>query len=236
MTVTVEELLNKLDTFFREPGKIKEEGASPWIEATDQLWDELSTDPESMCKAIFRWGIILYKTKLVPEISPLLPKITSALKHEDGMVRMTAGSSIGWMIRANASFFDPQIVDQIVELMNDSEDNVRAGAVFAMQNILQGDPPLADKAVPAITHQLEFGGGRTRREIPDFLKVMGRLRPESVSHLVPKLEEIASTDFDEKMRLSCRKAAELIKKGMRKLEIKRLQYKEREKEFPPQEF
>jgi len=82
---------------------------------------------------------------------------------------------------------------------------------------------------------LEFGSGRTRREIPEFLKVMGRLKPESVSHLINRLEEIALSDFDDKMRISCRKAAESIRKGLRKLEEKRLraQMWERENLGPP---
>ena len=213
--MTVEELLYQLDRFFRESSLAKEQGVAPWIEATGALWEELSTNSESLAKTIFRWGIILYKTKLVPEIYPILPKFITALSHPIATVRLTTASSLGWMMRANASFFDPSIVDQIVELMRDEDDNVRAGAIFALQNIIQGDSALGDKAIPVIADILESHTGRSRREILEFLKMMGRLRPQSVAQFIPKLEEMALNEIDEKMRIHGRQAAEAIKKGLR---------------------
>jgi HEAT repeat protein len=233
--MTVEELLSQLDFFFRDAGSAKEQGVAPLIEATGAHWDELSASSEILTKTIFRWGIILYKTKLVPEIYPILPKFISALSHPVATVRITTASSLGWMMRANPSFFDPAVVDQIVEMLHDQDDNVRAGVIFALQNIIQGDSSLGDKAIPFIPTLLASPNGRSRREILEFLKLMGRLRPQAVAQFIPKLEEFAAGDADDRIRIHSRYAAEAIKKGLRAQEKKSTPEAPKEEPTPPDE-
>ena len=101
-------------------------------------------------------------------------------------------------------------VKTIFVLAGDESPNVRLSFIWASENIATNTPEAYENSISVFEKLLDDKNVRVRIEAPEMFRVLGKRKPEYVSHCLGKLDSMSKNDVDRVVRIHAQGAIKAI--------------------------
>lgn len=143
------------------------------------------------------------------EVSPFVENISDFLNAKDAFLRERALNALGRIGRANYALIKPYLEDML-SLSTDHSPNVRLSFIWASENIAANTPEAYENFISVFEKLLDDENVRVRMEAPEIFRVLGKRKPEYVSHCLEKLKSLSENDADRVVRIHAEGAIKVI--------------------------
>lgn len=178
---------------------------SDWIAALDT--------PSVKVAAKLLWLIgeagYAYPTLFTPDV---FARVSKFLMYPEPLLRARAATALGRMGRGNPALIAPYS-DMLMEMLSDSDGEVRLSAIWACENIASVSPEAFAARMNLFAPLLSDPCERTRIEAPEMFRVMGKRLPESVYPFRDTLLALSETDDNRVVRIHALGAVKAMDKA-----------------------
>ena len=143
------------------------------------------------------------------EIAPYTKEIASFIVSENDLLRERTANALGRIGRADYKLFAPYF-KQLFTLAGDKSSNVRLSFIWASENIATNTPEAYKNHISVFEKLLDDENVRVRMEAPEMFRVLGKRKPEYVSHCLDKLKILSKNDVDRVVRIHAKGAIKVI--------------------------
>lgn len=143
------------------------------------------------------------------EIAPYIKEIASFIGSEDDLLRERSANALGRIGRADYKLIAPYF-KELFTLAEDKSSNVRLSFIWASENIATNTPEAYKDHISAFEKLLDDENTRVRMEAPEMFRVLGKRKPEYVSHCLDKLNTLSKNDVDRVVRIHAKGAIKAI--------------------------
>ena len=95
-------------------------------------------------------------------------------------------------------------------MAGDKSSNVRLSFIWASENIATNTPEAYKNHISVFEKLLDDENVRVRMEAPEMFRVLGKRKPEYVSHCLDKLKILSKNDVDRVVRIHAKGAIKVI--------------------------
>ena len=143
------------------------------------------------------------------EIAPYTKEIASFIISGNDLLRERTANALGRIGRANYKLVAPYFRELLV-LAGDKSPNVRLSFIWASENIATNTPEAYKNHISVFEKLLDDENVRVRMEAPEMFRVLGKRKPEYVSHCLDKLKILSKNDVDRVVRIHAKGAIKVI--------------------------
>ena len=143
------------------------------------------------------------------EIAPYTKEIASFVVSENDLLRERTANALGRIGRADYKLIAPYF-KELFTLAGDTSSNVRLSFIWASENIATNTPEVYKNHISVFEKLLDDENVRVRMEAPEMFRVLGKRKPEYVSHCLDKLKILSKNDVDRVVRIHAKGAIKVI--------------------------
>ena len=143
------------------------------------------------------------------EIAPYTKEIASFVVSENDLLRERTANALGRIGRADYKLIAPYF-KELFTLAGDTSSNVRLSFIWASENIATNTPEVYKNHISVFEKLLDDENVRVRMEAPEMFRVLGKRKPEYVSHCLDKLKTMSKNDVDRVVRIHAKGAIKVI--------------------------
>ena len=143
------------------------------------------------------------------EIAPYTKEIASFIVSENDLLRERTANALGRIGRADYKLVAPYFKELFI-LAGDKSSNVRLSFIWASENIATNTPEAYKNHISVFEKLLDDENVRVRMEAPEMFRVLGKRKPEYVSHCLDKLKILSKNDVDRVVRIHAKGAIKVI--------------------------
>lgn len=143
------------------------------------------------------------------EIAPYTKEIASFIVSENDLLRERTANALGRIGRADYKLIAPYF-KELFTLAGDKSSNVRLSFIWASENIATNTPEAYKNHISVFEKLLDDENVRVRMEAPEMFRVLGKRKPEYVSHCLDKLKILSKNDVDRVVRIHAKGAIKVI--------------------------
>ena len=143
------------------------------------------------------------------EIAPYTKEIASFIVSENDLLRERTANALGRIGRADYKLIAPHF-KELFTLAGDKSSNVRLSFIWASENIATNTPEAYKNHISVFEKLLDDENVRVRMEAPEMFRVLGKRKPEYVSHCLDKLKILSKNDVDRVVRIHAKGAIKVI--------------------------
>ena len=143
------------------------------------------------------------------EIAPYTKEIASFIVSENDLLRERTANALGRIGRADYKLIAPYFKELFI-LAGDKSSNVRLSFIWASENIATNTPEAYKNHISVFEKLLDDENVRVRMEAPEMFRVLGKRKPEYVSHCLDKLKILSKNDVDRVVRIHAKGAIKVI--------------------------
>ena len=143
------------------------------------------------------------------EIAPYTKEIASFIVSENDLLRERTANALGRIGRADYKLVAPYFKELFI-LAGDKSSNVRLSFIWASENIATNTPEAYKNHISVFEKLLDDENVRVRMEAPEMFRVLGKRKPEYVSHCLDKLKILSKNDVDRVVRIHAKGAIKAI--------------------------
>ena len=138
-----------------------------------------------------------------------IKKIASFIVSENDLLRERAANALGRIGRADYKLVAPYF-EELFTLAGDNSPIVRLSFIWASENIATNTPEAYKNHIAVFERLLDDENVRVRMEAPEMFRVLGKRKPEYVSHCLDKLNALSKNDADRVVRIHAKGAIKAI--------------------------